>query len=94
MWPPAHPATSGSLRDLAEALRDPSIRYERWDAREEGARLVVDAVYPSPRGMVLARHVIVTEGTDRVRAATATCSTERDQADCKAAIESFEGPTP
>lgn len=91
LWPPVTPSPdAGPGLDeaaWAEALKNPTLAYERWEVVEEGDGLRIDAAYPSPRGPVRVRHLVFPDGGG-VRVVTATCNTEGEYAVCEKVISS------
>jgi hypothetical protein len=96
LWPPARPVPDAgaptettALRDVADALENPALDYQKWEISEVAHGVIVDAEYPSPRGLVVARHLIYRGDEGEVRTVIATCSSERDVADCRPVVASL-----
>ena len=94
LWPPTRPLPEGGaahvdLRVVASDLKNPAFAYERWDVTDGPESVTIDAAYPSPRGLVLARHILFVGSDNAIVVVIGTCSTEGDIADCRAVIESL-----
>lgn len=94
LWPPVRPvpdagAAAPDLAAVADDLKDPTFAYESWSSREVDGTWIIDASYPSPRGLVLTRHLIFLDPDGAVRTVIATCSSEGDIADCRDVISSL-----
>ncbi len=93
LWPSAGPAAEAKairaeLRATAAGLENPAIAYQRWVVTDVAQGVVVDAEYASPRGLVIARHILF-EQAGALRVVSGTCSTEGDVATCRTVIGSM-----
>jgi hypothetical protein len=75
LFPDAHEARGeGALTALAEGLRDPDIRYGRWDVVQHERTLEVHMRYPAPRGEVIGRLIAAVDPNGKLTSVHALCT--------------------
>jgi len=83
----------GSPEELLDSLRQPGLRYDRWERSEIDGVPAVDMEYASPRGIVRARALALHDDggeAPMLRWALATCTHEGRARPCEDAVASLK----